>query len=77
MSILDKKHFHDEAAAYRFLERHIWPEGRICPHCGGIENSGKLKGKKLKALEFTRLYWFAWFDYYPKTEIWTAPRIRR
>jgi len=48
MSVLDAKHFHDEAAAYRFVEAHVWPEGRVCPHCGVVGNSGKLKGKSTR-----------------------------
>lgn len=48
MSVLDAKHFHDEAAAYRFVEAHVWPQGRICPHCGVIADSGKLKGKSTR-----------------------------
>src|SRR3974390_2492618 len=45
MSILTAKHFNDEEAAYRFVERHVWPDGRICPHCGVLGESGPLKGK--------------------------------
>ncbi len=48
MSVLDDKRFHDEAAAYRFVEAHVWPEGRICPHCGVVGESGKLKGKSTR-----------------------------
>src|SRR5271156_4141418 len=48
MSVLDDRHFHDEAAAYRYVEAHVWPQGRICPHCGVIANSGKLKGKSTR-----------------------------
>jgi transposase-like protein len=48
MSVLSAKHFHDEAAAYRFVEAHIWPEGRICPHCGVLGESGPLKGKSTR-----------------------------
>ena len=44
-SVLSAKHFHDEEAAYAFLEAHIWPEGPVCPHCGGVERIGKMKGK--------------------------------
>lgn len=43
-SVLNQKHFHDEKAAYAFLEAHIWPDGRVCPHCGVIGESGALKG---------------------------------
>jgi len=39
MSALSATHFHDEAAAFDELERLLWPEGPVCPHCGSI--SGK------------------------------------
>ncbi len=47
-SALNQKHFKDEAAAYRWVEERVWPEGRICPHCGVVENSGPLKGKSTR-----------------------------
>lgn len=31
---LSAAHFHNEAAAFRYVEARIWPEGPICPHCG-------------------------------------------
>src|SRR6266508_4266711 len=39
MSILSKKHFHDEAAAFGYLERTLWPNGPTCPHCGNADAS--------------------------------------
>ena len=45
MSILSEKHFHNETAAYKYVEARLWPEGRVCPHCGVIDRSGALKGK--------------------------------
>jgi hypothetical protein len=27
--------FVDEDAAREFLEKRLWPEGPVCPHCGG------------------------------------------
>ncbi len=48
MSVLDAKHFHDEAAAYRYVEAILWPQGPICPHCGSVERIGKLKGKSTR-----------------------------
>lgn len=48
MSVLSAKHFHDETAAYRFVEAHVWPEGRSCPHCGVVDQSGALKGKSTR-----------------------------
>lgn len=48
-SVLDSKHFHDEEAAYAYLEGRIWPEGEpTCPHCGVIGRAGKLKGKSTR-----------------------------
>lgn len=37
MSVLSKAYFHDEAAAFAYVESVIWPDGPICPHCGGNE----------------------------------------
>jgi len=34
MSVLSAPHFHDEAKAFEFLERILWADGAVCPHCG-------------------------------------------
>ncbi len=47
-SVLSAKHFHDEQAAYEFIEARVWAEGRVCPHCGVVERSGKLQGKSTR-----------------------------
>ena len=47
-SVLSDKHFHDEAAAYRFVEARVWPDGPICPHCGGFERISKMGGKSTR-----------------------------
>ena len=47
-SVLDAKHFKDEAAAYRWVEARVWPDGRVCPHCGTVDNSVALKGKSTR-----------------------------
>jgi transposase-like protein len=47
-SVLDAKHFHDEEAAYAYLEARVWPNGPICPHCGGVERIGKMGGKSTR-----------------------------
>lgn len=31
-SVLSDKHFHDERAAYAFVEARLWPNGPTCPH---------------------------------------------
>jgi transposase-like protein len=36
-SVLTVPHFHDEAAAYEFVEAHVWPNGPFCLHCGEAE----------------------------------------
>jgi len=48
MSILSEKHFHDEKEAYKFVERRLWANGPICPHCGGIERISPMKGKSTR-----------------------------
>ncbi|HTW38543.1 MAG TPA: IS1595 family transposase [Steroidobacteraceae bacterium] len=46
-SILNAPWFHDEAAAYEYVERHLWPTGPVCPHCGNCDGTkiGRLNGK--------------------------------
>jgi transposase-like protein len=39
MSVLSQPHFHDETQAFAHLERILWPNGPVCPHCGSA--SGK------------------------------------
>jgi transposase-like protein len=47
-SVLSAAHFHNEEAAYAFVEAWLWPTGRVCPHCGTIDQSGPLKGKSTR-----------------------------
>lgn len=47
-SILSAPYFHNEEAAYEFVEARLWPHGAICPKCGVIGNSAKLKGKSTR-----------------------------
>jgi transposase-like protein len=47
-SVLSDKHFHDEASAYAFVEARVWPNGPVCPHCGGVERVGKMGGKSTR-----------------------------
>ncbi|MEJ2814843.1 IS1595 family transposase [Caulobacter sp. CCG-8] len=44
MSALSAPHFHNEEAAYAYVEARIWPEGPVCPHCGGCERISKMGG---------------------------------
>ena len=48
MSVLSDKHFHDEAAAYKFVEARVWPQGPVCPHCGGYDRISKMLGKSTR-----------------------------
>lgn len=48
MSVLSQKHFHNEKAAYKFVEARIWPNGPTCPHCGGVERISAMKGKSTR-----------------------------
>jgi transposase-like protein len=45
MSDLSKPMFHDENAAREWLEARLWANGRICPHCGTVEQSTLMQGK--------------------------------
>jgi transposase-like protein len=47
-STISDKHFHDEKAAYRFVEARVWPEGPVCPHCGGVDRISPMKGKSTR-----------------------------
>ena len=44
-SILSAKVLQSEAAAIAWVEARVWPEGPVCPHCGGVEHIGKMQGK--------------------------------
>jgi transposase-like protein len=47
MSVLLAPHFHSEVAAYARLEEIIWPNGPVCPHCGGTERITPVKGGRI------------------------------
>ena len=44
MSVLSHSRFHDEQAAYEWLETTLWPTGPICPHCGAMDRIYVLQG---------------------------------
>src|SRR3954469_23891649 len=48
MSVLSAPHFHNEEAAYAYVEARLWPEGPVCPHCGGVTRIGKMGGKSTR-----------------------------
>jgi transposase-like protein len=47
-SVLSDAHFHDETAAYAFVEARVWPNGPVCPHCGGVDRISPMKGKSTR-----------------------------
>lgn len=40
--------FHDEDAARAHFEALRWPDGRVCPHCGTVDNSVLLQGESTR-----------------------------
>ncbi|MEM9524057.1 MAG: IS1595 family transposase, partial [Pseudomonadota bacterium] len=48
MSSLSQKHFHDEAAAYKYVEARVWPHGATCPKCGERDRVSKMGGKSTR-----------------------------
>jgi transposase-like protein len=48
ISVLSAKALQDEASAYKWVESRVWPEGPICPHCGGIDRISPMKGKSTR-----------------------------
>jgi transposase-like protein len=47
-SILSAPYFHNEEAAYAFVEARLWPHGPVCPKCGVIGGHYTLKGKSTR-----------------------------
>ncbi len=47
-SVLSAKAFQDEAAAYKWVESRVWPDGPICPHCGGVDRISPMNGKSTR-----------------------------
>lgn len=44
--VLSAPHFHNEDAAFAYVEAQLWPNGPICPHCGATgDKIGRLTGK--------------------------------
>lgn len=44
--ILSAAHFHNEDAAFEYVESHLWPRGPVCPHCGaGADRIGTLNAR--------------------------------
>jgi transposase-like protein len=48
VSALSACHFHDEQAAFDYVEARVWPEGPVCPHCGGVDRISLMGGKSTR-----------------------------
>lgn len=48
MSILSQSYFHNEQAAYDFVESRLWPHGPTCPKCQERERVGKMGGESTR-----------------------------
>lgn len=48
MSVLSRPEFHNEEAAYAYVEARLWPNGATCPKCGERERVGKMGGKSTR-----------------------------
>lgn len=55
-SVLSDPRFHDEEAAYAWVEARLWPAGPVCPFCKRGDRVGKLKGKSTR-LGVHKCYW--------------------
>jgi transposase-like protein len=46
-SVLSDDRFHNEDAAFEYVEAKLWPNGPTCPHCGNADGAkiGRLNGK--------------------------------
>jgi transposase-like protein len=46
-SVLSDARFHNEEAAFAYVEVELWPNGPVCPHCENADSSkiGRLQGK--------------------------------
>lgn len=45
MSDLSRPEFHDPEKARLWLEKELWPDGPVCPHCGTVNQATLMKGK--------------------------------
>ena len=50
MSVLSKPYFHDEEAAFRYLESIVWADGKSCPHCGAVDRLTAVKANPEKRI---------------------------
>jgi len=48
ISVFNSRALQDEAAAYRWVETQVWPDGPICPHCGGVDRISLMRCKSTR-----------------------------
>jgi transposase-like protein len=48
VSALSAAHLHNEEAAFSYVESRVWPDGPVCPHCGGYDRISKMGGKSTR-----------------------------
>ena len=41
-SVLSADRFHNEQAAFDYVEAQLWPAGPVCPHCENASDNGKI-----------------------------------
>lgn len=52
MSVLSRPYFHDEPAAFAFVEGIIWPQGPVCFHCGCTDRITAIKPNPEKRVRY-------------------------
>lgn len=52
MSVLSRPYFHDEQAAFDFVEAIIWAKGPVCPHCGCTDKITAIKPNPEKRVRY-------------------------
>jgi transposase-like protein len=45
MSSPSAPYLHNEVAAHEFVEGVLWPDGPVCPRCGGLDRITKVKAR--------------------------------
>ena len=56
MSVLSQPQFHDEQVAFDYVEAALWPQGPICPHCGGFERISVIASNPAKRIRIGLKY---------------------
>ena len=50
MSALSRPEFHSEEAAFAHLEKIVWVDGPVCPHCGALDRITSVKANPAKRI---------------------------